>query len=220
MSSAVLTGCGSKTADLESFAAVDGLARTLDAGDVLEYWKSAPYLLTFMDDYKLIRTLERAGGGRGRRRFPDIVRDQRLLRWEEVDGYGKIDPENSRLRSLISEVLDAEAWRLLWIPPSLPYYELSAPFDSERLRSFTKRLVFSAWAVAPKAIAALVSYEAERRMLGKASKRTTYSEARVKLKPLLRFSQTKGRLPGLPGARPCSTQALLSRDSVIRSRSP
>lgn len=187
-----------ETADLESFTAVDALARELDAGDMLEYWKSAPYLLTFMDDYKLIRALERRGEGRGRRLFPNLVRDQRLLRWGDVEGYRKIDPENPRLRSLISEVLDAEAWRLLWLPPSLPYYELGAPFDSERLRSFTKRLVFSAWAVAPKAVAALLSYEAERRMLGKASKRTTYSEARVKLKPLLRFSQTKGRLPGLP----------------------
>ena len=51
----------------------------------------------------------------------------------------------------------------------------------------------------PKAVAALVSYETERRMLGKASQRTTYSEARVKLKPLLRFSTSGGRkLPGLP----------------------
>jgi len=187
-----------ETADLESFTVVDALARGLDAGDMVEYWKSAPYLLTFMDDYKLTRALDRAGEGRGRRRFPDLVRDQRLLRWVDVERYGKIDPENARLRSLISEVLDAEAWRLLWLPPSLPYYELGAPFDSERLRSFTKRLVFSAWAVAPKAVAALLSYEAERRMLGNASKRTTYSEARVKLKPLLRFSQTRGRLPGLP----------------------
>jgi hypothetical protein len=186
------------TAELESFTAIDGLARTLDAGDVLEYWKSAPYLLTFMDDYKLVRTLERAGEGYSRSQFAGLIRDQRLLRWEEVERYAKIDSENPRLRSLISEVLDAEAWRLLWIPPSLPYYELGPPFDSERLRSFTKRLVFSAWAVAPKAVAALVSYEAERRMLGKATKRTTYSEARVKLKPLLRFSRTKGRLPGLP----------------------
>ena len=35
-------------------------------------------------------------------------------------------------------------------------------------------------------------------MLGKAIKRTTYSETRAKLKPLLRFSRTRGRLPGLP----------------------
>src|SRR5262249_53457581 len=62
-----------------------------------------------------------------------------------------------------------------------------------------KRLVFSAWTVAPKAVAALTSYEAERRMLGRSTSRTTYSEARVRLKPLLRFSRSGSRaLPGLP----------------------
>jgi hypothetical protein len=86
----------------------------------------------------------------------------------------------------------------LWIPPALPYYQLGAPFDLEALRNFTKRLIFSAWAVAPKAAAALLSYEAERRMLGNATKRSMYSETRTTLKPLLRFSRTKGRLPGLP----------------------
>ena len=67
------------------------------------------------------------------------------------------------------------------------------------MRDVTKRLIFSAWTVAPKAIATVVSYEAERRMLGKSARRTSYSEARVKLKPLLRFSHSAGReLPGLP----------------------
>ena len=153
------------------------------------------------------------------RRFAELVRDQRLLRWDDIERYRKLDPENPRLRSLITEVLDTEAWRLLWIPPSLPYYELGAPFDAERLRGFTKRLIFSAWTVAPKAVAALTSYEAERRMLGKSIKRTTYSEARVKLTPLLRFSSSKGRVyPDCPCSR-CSTLALRSRDLAIRSRS-
>ena len=49
--------------ELESFAAIDALSRTLDAGDVLDYWKSAPYLLSFMDNYKLIRTLEQTERG-------------------------------------------------------------------------------------------------------------------------------------------------------------
>jgi hypothetical protein len=192
-------GVSLETGELESFAALDGLARTLDTGDVLEYWKSAPYLLAFMDDYKLVRTLDRVGGELSRKGFAELLRGQRLLRWDDVESYRKLDPENPRLRSLMTEVIDTEAWRLLWIPPSFPYYKLGAPFDAEGLRGFTKRLIFSAWTVAPKAVAALTSYEAERQMLGNATKRTTYSEARVKLKPLLRFSQSTGRaLPGLP----------------------
>jgi hypothetical protein len=187
------------SAELESFVAVDGLARALDAGDVLEYWKSAPYLLNFMDGYKLSNTVDRMAETATRRGLDELVRGQRLIRWEDIESYRRIDPENPRLRGLGEELLDAEAWRLLWIPPSLPYYGLRAPFASARQRNLTKRLVFSAWAVAPKAIAALLSYEAERRMLGKATSRTTYSEARVRLHPLLRFGQGKGRsLPGLP----------------------
>jgi hypothetical protein len=191
-------GLSLQATELENYAAVDALARQLDAGDVLEYWKSAPYLLSFMDDYKLIRALERVAETQQRDRFSDLVRGQHLLGAERIERYERIDAENPRLRSLIAEILDAEAWRLLWIPPSLPYYELGPPFDAEQLAGFSKRLVFSAWAVAPKAIAALMSYEAERRMLGKATKRTSYSETRTKLKPLLRFSRTRGRLPGLP----------------------
>ena len=188
-----------QTAELESYTAVDALSRDLDAGDVLEYWKSAPYLLNFMDNYKLVRTLERAVADRPRVRATELVGSQRVLRWNDIERYRAVDSENPRLRALISDLVDAEAWRLLWIPPSLPYYALGPPFDSERLRGFTKRLVFSSWAVVPKAVAALVSYEMERRMLGKARQRTTYSEARVKLKPLLRFSTSAGRkLPGLP----------------------
>jgi Helicase conserved C-terminal domain len=185
--------------EVESFVAVDRLAQSLDAGDVVEYWKSSPYLLAFMDSYKLVRVLEGHAEQLGDAWTKQAVRSQRLLRWSAVENHRPIDPENPRLRSLITELLDAEAWRLLWVPPSLPYYRLAAPFDSEALKGFTKRLIFSAWAVAPKAIAALLSYEAERRMLGRVASKTTYSEARVRLKPLLRFSASGSRrLPGLP----------------------
>ena len=188
-----------QAAELESFTTVDGLAQDLNAGDVIEYWKSAPYLLNFMDGYKLVRTLERAVDGQPKATAASLLRGQRDLQWDKVERYRVVDSENPRLRAIISELVEAQAWRLLWIPPSLPYYELGAPFDRERVRGFTKKLVFSSWAVVPKAVAALVSYEMERRMLGKTTKRTTYSEARVKLKPLLRFSASSGRkLPGLP----------------------
>ena len=62
-------GVALETGELESFSALDGLARALDAGDVLEYWKSAPYLLDFMDDYKLVRSFERAGRSERPKRF-------------------------------------------------------------------------------------------------------------------------------------------------------
>src|SRR5690625_5795296 len=57
--------------------------------------------------------------------------------------------------------MDAGAWRLAWLPPSMPYYSLGDEYAAAR--GFTKRLIFSAWAIVPKAISVLVSYEAERR---------------------------------------------------------
>ena len=54
--------------DVRSFVSLDQLARTLDAGDVLEYWKSTPYLLNFMEDYKLGQAVERAADEHAARR--------------------------------------------------------------------------------------------------------------------------------------------------------
>src|SRR5690625_1852704 len=59
--------------------------------------------------------------------------------------------------------MDAGAWRLAWLPPSMPYYELGEEYAAAQ--GFTKRLIFSAWAIVPKAISVLVSYEAERRTM-------------------------------------------------------
>ena len=122
--------------DLRSFAALDAIARRLDSGDVLEYWKSAPYSLGFMEHYKLIRELERADEhGVSRHELRRLAsRGARLIPWEQIERYGPLNPGNARLRSLFSETLDLGAWRLLWITPSLPYYRLAEPFDDSELR--------------------------------------------------------------------------------------
>lgn len=44
--------------DLRQAMAVSGVARALEAPDVIEYWKSAPYLLNFMRDYALKRVMK------------------------------------------------------------------------------------------------------------------------------------------------------------------
>ena len=75
----------------------------------------------------------------------------------------QVDPGNAKMRGLTHDVLDRGAWKLAWLPPSLPYYETAGAYADPPLRDFTKRLIFSAWSVVPKAIAAMLSYEAERR---------------------------------------------------------
>ena len=54
-------------------------------------------------------------------------------------------------------------WQLLWLPPSMPYFQLGEPFASHA--GITKRLVFSSWSATPTAIAGLLSYEAERQLV-------------------------------------------------------
>src|SRR5439155_19245145 len=91
------------------------------------------------------------------------------------------------------------AWKLLWVPPSLPYYRPAGAFAEPAAERFTKRLVFSAWHVVPKTIACLLSYEAEREMMRsfESDPKNTPDE-RKRRRPLLRFARSDGRLTGLP----------------------
>jgi hypothetical protein len=55
-----------------------------------------------------------------------------------------------------------DAFDLLWIPPSLRYYHAGTVYEGDPAAGFTERLLFSGWAVVPKVVSTLVSYEAER----------------------------------------------------------
>ena len=188
-----------ETEDVRSFVALDQLARTLDAGDVLEYWKSTPYLINFMEDYKLGQTVAGAAED-GRRADLASSRGAATIDWQAHEAYRAVDPGNPRMRSLFDEVIGSDAWKMLWIAPSLPYYQLGGAFQSAECAAFTKRLVFSAWAAVPRAIAALTSYEAERRIMrpGRGRGPQNTPAGRDRIKPLLRFARSRGRLVGMP----------------------
>jgi hypothetical protein len=81
----------------------------------------------------------------------------------------------------------------------MPYYSPAGVFVATTASAPTKRLIFSAWQVAPKAIAALLSYEAERRMFGSAGEANeSLASVRDRHVPLLRFSRDEDRLTGMP----------------------
>lgn len=178
-------------------------------GDQVEYWKSAPYLLNFMEGYKLKRLFDDIAPAlhRGKRQARELAqrlssaRDT-LLSWREIQKYAEVEAGNPKLRALWEDVLSfkgCELWRLLWIPPCVPYYRLGGVFSAVELSKYTKRLIFSNWKVVPKAIASLTSYAAERQMFlsfNKNAKNT--SEARERRARLLEFSRSQGRLTGMP----------------------
>ena len=75
------------------------VARALDQSDVVEYWKSAPYLISFMEDYQLKRALRRQiarGGGRRLARALSLS-PRAALPWEAWQRYEQIDPANTRI---------------------------------------------------------------------------------------------------------------------------
>jgi hypothetical protein len=202
-----------KTSDIAQYLGLQRVAKHLGHGDVLEYWKSSPYLLNFMEEYNLKRELRTAVDSGPDRELAKHVRSfgDGLLSRDDLEKFRRINPANARLRSLHADTVGREAWRLLWIPPSLPYYEGSGPFSAPELKGFTKRLVFSSWKVVPKAVASILSYEAERHML-QAFRRSIRNtpEARKKRGGLLRFGRAKGRAAGMPVLGilyPCSTLA-------------
>lgn len=189
--------------DLLSYCTLQQIAEIIDENDSLEYWKSSPYLLNFMEDYRFKRAFDNVceTPEEGRQLSQSLASSNGLLlSWKDIADYKQIDPLNARLRSQLTEIVGSNAWKLLWIPPALPYYEVGPPFSD--VGDFTKRLVFSSWKVVPKMMASLMSYEAERRMIGiwdPTIKNTP--EARKRFSSLLRFSCSSDgerRLTGMP----------------------
>jgi hypothetical protein len=161
-------------ADLPAFAAVDTISQHLRAGDVVDYWKSAPYLLNFMGDYKLKRELRDAlVHAQPNDDLIQAVRKSPIIHRESVERYASIEPGNARLRALAAQTVDAGMWRLLWLPPSLPYYRGLGAYAWPDLQQATKRLIFSSWNMVPDAVSAMLSYEAERQMMLSRNSETT-----------------------------------------------
>lgn len=188
--------------ELAAYPVMDRLSTLLDAGGVMEYWKSSPYLLNLMQGYKIKNQLRR------RLESEDLDEDLltalvsangSMLSWKDIEEYRQIDPQNVRLKALMQETLDKGWWRLLWVPASLPYYRPEGPFQDVEPGSVTKRLVFSGWAVVPRTISAVLSYEAERQQFSVfENEPKNTAAARKKRTPLLQVAFSDGRLTGLP----------------------
>jgi len=170
----------------------------VQARDVLEYWKSMPYLFNFLKHYELRTLIDRAlkSPSDTLRKLVKSAKPH-LLTKAKLERYQPLDAANPRMRMLFEDTLDKGMWQLLWMPPSLPYTIPNGVYANKD--SLTKTLVFSAWSAVPNAIATVCSYEAERRMVG-AAPQILHSQFKKKVKPLLNFAKSSkdGRLTGMP----------------------
>ena len=132
----------------------------------VEYVKSCPYLLSFMEHYKYKTDLKKYKPIFDRQARRVLFVDERKLH-----AFKALPANNARLERLMNVAFAESAEKLLWAPPSIPYYPLDGVFKGKEL--FSKILVFSAWEMAPRMIACMLSYECERRTIGKLYEKET-----------------------------------------------
>lgn len=140
----------------------------------VDYVKSTPYLMSFMRDYQLKRHIEKYFS-----EHPDDInkmnKESFWLKRKTLDNYDKVPNGNARLDRVMAHTFKDNAELLLWVPPSKPYYAPQGVFKN--VEAFSKTLVFSSWEMVPRMIAGLLSYEAERKTVGKLARANEAKEA-------------------------------------------
>lgn len=165
--------------DLLGFVALKQLARHVKAPFSIEYWKSAPYFVNFMDGYKIADCVHAALEDPVQAASAKVLLDRsQRIDFDAVRQYAPVEMGNARMRALAATTVEQGWWKLLWVPPSLPYLVPGGPFSEGFAQTVTKRLIFSSWTATPTAVASLLSYEADR--LGAAGMSGTTSEERLK----------------------------------------
>jgi hypothetical protein len=124
-------------------------------------WSSVPLPLQMLtQDYALRRRAEPASVPRDDGGFRLRHKDLR-----EYRAFPEAKYPHARLRGLL-DALPADVLALPWLPPSRPWWPLAAPFvPPAGATSFSKALIFSRYRAVPRAVATLLSYEAERRAI-------------------------------------------------------
>ena len=193
--------------DINSYIQMSRLLSKTDSKHTLpiDYAKSCPYLMSFMKKYKIKEQIEKYYT-----KHPDEFgneREQSLL-WlnrNRINKYEELPKTNARLEALKEKAFIGGTEKYLWIPPSMPYYEMQGAYKNSK--GFSKILVFSAWEMVPRMIGAMVSYEAERLTVGKLvhqiknqdKKNTGYFAEGSRRYPVarLRFNVSNGEVRGM-----------------------
>jgi len=131
--------------DILSYAELQLLMKEYDERKApVEYVKSAPYLLSFMESYELKKYIVEKYRENPNKEMLENHKTL-LLRVRDLNIYKDIPYNNARLETLIKEVFTQgpNIESLLWLPPNKPYYETSGVFSQRQ--NLSKVLVFSSW---------------------------------------------------------------------------
>ena len=167
-------------ADIQSYIEVQKLLDSIGASFhvPVDYIKSTPYLLSFMNDYQLKKYIEKYYKANPEE-FNSVYGNEYLwLRKNRINNYSRIPNNNARLEYVMNETLSHGEEKLLWVPPTKPYYGLQGPFKDKQ--NFSKTMIFSSWEMVPRMIASMLSYEAERKNAELLKQIPDYSEKEVK----------------------------------------
>lgn len=129
----------------------------------VDYIKSSPFLMSYMHHYQLKEKIEdgiKQQPGKVKR----LKKDTLWVKRKSIRKYRDLPPSNARLECLKKVAFESNGERLLWVPPSLPYYPVMGAYEDTD--SFSKILIFSAWEMVPRMISTMISYEAERKTIG------------------------------------------------------
>ncbi len=189
--------------DIESYIQMGKLLLdcNLEFNLPIDYVKSCPYLMSFMRNYKVKKEIIKYFNNN----VNEVTKANKKDLWlkkTDIDKYTELPPTNARLELLKQYAFEGNSASYLWIPPSLPYYPLQGVYKNSK--SFSKILVFSSWEMVPRMIGSLISYEAERKTIGKLYKQEKnidrknahyFAESKKRYpSPRLRFSMSKGEV--------------------------
>ncbi len=137
----------------------------------VEYVKSSPYILSFMDKYKI-----KTDYFEKHRKKVNIKQTNKLLiPFYRVNGYENIPYDsNARLKYLYGMFFGSSYSKsksgvefLLWVPASRPYYKVDENCVFSKQKNFSKAIIFSSWEMVPRMTSVMMSYYAERLTIGK-----------------------------------------------------
>ena len=163
----------------------------------MEYVKSSPYLLSFMDKYELKKRIASALQHSDVKRYGKM--DALLLSKYAINNYRPIPAANGKLKYLHDLVFgtrhEKKTQLLLWVPASNPYYKAGGVFESNEARNFSKIILFSSWEMVPRMISIMMSYYSELYTLGELKK--VEAEIRYTSQKKNRYGENRLRADGL-----------------------